>query len=418
MNEKVQIREILQKIVEKTNLDPQIIQQFLNELSSSIEEGLARDGKVRIQDLGIFSLKWHNPRTGRNIQTGEAFEIPGQYKVHFQPMKSLKQAVNHKYAHLKPVILDEIPIQEEEPVTPSEPAHPDFEIAAPVPQPNNSNFSITSEPVSSPPPATSKSSRFDKAPPAQKSIPIPVKRSSPYRRAIIGLSLLFLLLSFLVIYIYIDRFHHAQPQEPGFASENLSADSTQNQLTEKTINPIPMDSSTKDLAKVEPTNPPTSDLKTEPVNKNSLVTNAQNPDPALGVSDKLKLYRINPGDNLWDLANQYYADPYWWPYIYQSNLSDLSNPDILDIGLSLKIPLLEGNVLSPSLDEQKQLALGYFNAYLVYQQLPDRRAFPFIKQAILYDSTLLNSRRYEIAITDLQRLHLLRDQLKKEYSGK
>ncbi|MBN2088432.1 HU family DNA-binding protein [candidate division KSB1 bacterium] len=389
MNEKIQIREILESIIEKTGADSELIQQFLNELSSSIEEGLARDGKARIQDLGTFTLKWHNPRTGRNVQTGEAIEIPGQYKVHFQPMKSLKQAVNHKYAHLKPVILDEIVIEEKQ-IQATEIAQPELPLATPFIKADlpveDKQFSASHQIPVPPEP--------EKTAPEPKTTPVPVRRkaSNPYRRAIIGLTLLFLLLSFLVIYVYFDRFRHAQPLEPHITQKNLTEDSTQTQLAESIETPSVDNTS------------PLSDYQRK-------ISNPPN-------SSQLKSYQINPGDNLWNLANHYYADPYWWPYIYQSNLSDLPNPDMLDIGQSLKIPPLRTNVLSPSPDEQKKLALGYFNAYLVYQKISKQQAFPFIRQAILYDSTLLSSRRYEIAATDLQKLYLMRDQLKKEYSGK
>lgn len=389
MNEKIQIREILDSIVEKTGADPEVIQQFMNELSASIEEGLARDGKVRIQNFGTFTLKWHGPRTGRNVQTGESIEIPGQYKVHFQPMKTLKKAVNHKYAHLKPVILDEIVIEEKQIQAP-ESAQPELPPATPLVE---TTLSVEDK-LLSPSSQITIPAQPEKTVPNQRTTSVPIRRkaSNPYRRAIIGLTLLFLLLSFLVIYVYLDRFHHALPLEPRITQKNLIEDSTQTQLAERNMN-----SSVKNV---------------------SPLMDYQNQNSEVSITDRQKFYQINPGDNLWDLANQYYADPYWWPYIYQSNLSSLSNPDILDIGQSLRIPLLKHNTASPSVDEKKELALGYFNVYLIYQQLPYRRAYPFVKQAILFDSTLLNSHRYEIATADYQRLNLERGQLKKEYSGK
>ncbi len=415
MNEKIQIREILKSIVEKTGADPELIQHFLNELSAAIEEGLARDGKVRIQDLGTFTLKWHNPRTGRNVQTGEAIEIPGQYKVHFQPMKSLKLAVNHKYAHLKPVMLDEIVTEETESTQFMQTTQPEL----PLTQSDHSliETNLSSQENELSPPPMPIPSHTEKGTSGQHPIPVPLRKkpSNPYRRAIVGLSLLLLLLSFLVIYLYLDRFRQAQPFAPQLTQNDRMADLTQTQPGEKGDNSTLMDSSKPQIVDAAPPNQSTA---VAPIERTVALSDQKSRTSELANSGGLKFYQINPGDNLWDLAGQYYADPFWWPYIYQSNLSDLPNPDVLDIGQNLKIPALRRNVLSPSPDEQKKLALGYFNAYLVYQKISEQQAFPFIRQAILYDSTLLSSRRYEIATSDYQRLYLMRDQLKKEYSGK
>jgi hypothetical protein len=352
---------------------------------------------------------------GRNIQTGENYEIPGQYKVHFQPMKSLKQAVNHKYAHLKPVILDEILIKEDELTKVSETGQSELPLVTPVPFTVEANLSGQENELSPPPMLFQP--HAEKGTSGQHPIPVPLRKkpSNPYRRAIVGLSLLFLLLSFLVIYLYLDRFRHAQPFAPQLTQNDRIADSTQTQQEKKNDNSKLMDSSEPQIANATPVEPSTA---TPPIARTVTLSDQKSRNTELANSNGLKFYQINPGDNLWDLAGQYYADPFWWPYIYQSNLTDLPNPDVLDIGQNLKIPALRTNVLSPSPDEQKELALGYFNAYLVYQKISEQQAFPFIRQAILYDSTLLSSRRYEIAATDLQKLYLMRDQLKKEYSGK
>jgi proteasome lid subunit RPN8/RPN11 len=50
-------------------------------------------------------------------------------------------------------------------------------------------------------------------------------------------------------------------------------------------------------------------------------------------------YRVQAGDNLWDLAQTFYGDPHAWPKILDANGARLSDPDDLSIGQVLDIPI-------------------------------------------------------------------------------
>ncbi|MDP1635946.1 MAG: HU family DNA-binding protein, partial [Gallionellaceae bacterium] len=60
---------------------------------------------------------------------------------------------------------------------------------------------------------------------------------------------------------------------------------------------------------------------------------------------------VSPGDTLWAIAATRLGDPYWWPVIYAENRSELShhNPDLIDSGITLRIPVLAGSVSSPKI---------------------------------------------------------------------
>jgi integration host factor subunit alpha len=55
-----------------------------------IEDGLVRDGEVKIMGLGTFTLRRKRARMGRNPKTGQPAEIAARNVVSFRPSKNLK----------------------------------------------------------------------------------------------------------------------------------------------------------------------------------------------------------------------------------------------------------------------------------------------------------------------------------------
>ena len=65
--------------------------------------------------------------------------------------------------------------------------------------------------------------------------------------------------------------------------------------------------------------------------------------PSLSISKKPKekekkyeLYTVVEGDSLSSIAEKFYGDLYRWPVILEYN--DLANPDLIEVGMVLKIP--------------------------------------------------------------------------------
>jgi nucleoid-associated protein YgaU len=50
-------------------------------------------------------------------------------------------------------------------------------------------------------------------------------------------------------------------------------------------------------------------------------------------------YRVQLGDSLWDLAHTFYGDLLQWTRILDAKWSNIADPDRLEIGLLLEIPL-------------------------------------------------------------------------------
>lgn len=107
MSAKISGRDFAASIARKTGRGTGDVTLFLRELQSVVEQGLTEDGQVKISGLGTFRLVWNEPRRSVNVQTGEAMEIAGHYKVSFTPDASLRDLVNEPLAHLEMVELSD-----------------------------------------------------------------------------------------------------------------------------------------------------------------------------------------------------------------------------------------------------------------------------------------------------------------------
>jgi nucleoid DNA-binding protein len=85
---------------------------------------------------------------------------------------------------------------------------------------------------------------------------------------------------------------------------------------------------------------------------------------------------VSPGDTLWGIAATRLGDSEWWPIIYAENRPELSlhNPDLIDSGITLRIPALAGSVNSPGAADLRLKMNGYQIAADDYQKLGNPRA--------------------------------------------
>jgi nucleoid DNA-binding protein len=92
---------------------------------------------------------------------------------------------------------------------------------------------------------------------------------------------------------------------------------------------------------------------------------------------------VSPGDTLWAIAATRLGDPYWWPVIYAENRPELSrrNPDLIDSGITLRIPVLAGSVNSPDAADLHLKANAYQIVADDYRKLGNPRAAEYEKVA-------------------------------------
>jgi nucleoid DNA-binding protein len=92
---------------------------------------------------------------------------------------------------------------------------------------------------------------------------------------------------------------------------------------------------------------------------------------------------VSPGDTLWAIAATRLGDPYWWPVIYAENRPELTrrNPDLIDIGITLRIPVLAGSVNSPTVADLRLRTSGCQIVAHDYRKLGNPRATAYEKDA-------------------------------------
>lgn len=84
--------------------------------------------------------------------------------------------------------------------------------------------------------------------------------------------------------------------------------------------------------------------------------------------DVLASHRIERGDTLWDLAEEYWNSRHLWPDLYTVNADRLEDPDDLTVGATLEIPepLMRDGQLGE--DAQEYLLDSYIQAYNAYRR--------------------------------------------------
>lgn len=85
---------------------------------------------------------------------------------------------------------------------------------------------------------------------------------------------------------------------------------------------------------------------------------------------------VSPGDTLWGIASTTWGDPFWWPVIYAENRPELSrrNPDLINKGITLRIPVLGGSVNSPNAADLRLKTNAYRIVADDYRKLDNPRA--------------------------------------------
>ena len=74
-------------------LPKKITKEVIASFLETIENNVADGRKVRIDKVGILTVKDRAARKGRNPQTGEEIKIPASKKISFRVAKSLKERV-------------------------------------------------------------------------------------------------------------------------------------------------------------------------------------------------------------------------------------------------------------------------------------------------------------------------------------
>ena len=81
-------KELLQKIVEKTNFTHSEAKKFLEAFKETISTHVS-DEDIKIYKFGRFYSQKSKERKGRNPKTGESIVIPARWTVRFKASRNL-----------------------------------------------------------------------------------------------------------------------------------------------------------------------------------------------------------------------------------------------------------------------------------------------------------------------------------------
>lgn len=85
--------DLVAQIASKVSITKAAAERTLNAVLVSIEEVLAKEGKLTLTGFATLSVESRKARKGRNPRTGEMITIPASKVVKFRPGKALKDAV-------------------------------------------------------------------------------------------------------------------------------------------------------------------------------------------------------------------------------------------------------------------------------------------------------------------------------------
>ena len=87
--------ELIAKIADLLGVSKKLAAEFVNTFTSTVVEGVKKDGEVRIQGFGTFKLSKRAAREGVNPQNpSQKIKIPARNVPTFKAGSEFKKAVN------------------------------------------------------------------------------------------------------------------------------------------------------------------------------------------------------------------------------------------------------------------------------------------------------------------------------------
>lgn len=346
MSDKITYNKLVDLVTGKVDHSNAETERYLKALVDVINEGLERDGEVRIAKWGKFQLKWMDERPGYNPQTGERMTIPGHYRVTFSAYKPLREAVNEPYSHLEPKLLGG---QETQDTAESGKSQSKTTTRESTPQESVAASEVISAERNKSEPAT------------KRSVAAHRTQQRPERnRWILPLMLLLLVLIAASGY-WIWR--SPSQSTPGIAQKEQPA------LTHNTSTADQNAEGNQQQATKAPSNKKTSSKK--------------------DASPENTTYTVKNNDNLWGIAQDKLNDAYLWPWIYQKNDDVIPDPDTIYAGLQLDLPRPEGEAGNYSKSDSAAIARAYIQTYRYFNKHHSPRARYYLWAAHHYDKDII-----------------------------
>lgn len=107
MQKKLLLKDLAKYLAADSKLTEQASEEFIRLFFSTIQDGLNKDGQVKIKGWGTFKVIETSDRTSVDVSTGNRITIDGYKKLTFVPEASLKDIINKPFSSFETVPLDE-----------------------------------------------------------------------------------------------------------------------------------------------------------------------------------------------------------------------------------------------------------------------------------------------------------------------
>jgi nucleoid DNA-binding protein len=350
MNEKFSLSDIARLLAEQVSIEPAKSENFINVLIELINDGIRRDGIIRIKGFGTFKIVLVKERESIHENTGERIIIPAHHKLSFIPDDELKYLINQHFSAFKTEVIS----------NPSEASSlSENSIEDEVSDDNDEIQENTAPPSIIP---------IDKE---LKNIPpsIPVRTENKpviksvitprHRKKISSLMHLYIMLGILILicigciwYYFVYRPYnsyssYAENYNTKTSNEfTLPADTTdvkQEESPELSEDSVAIKNNADILSKVNPDQQSTNSSSGNTTNAVAEERQTTSKPAASASSNKvLAKVKMESGSRLTLLAQKYYGNKIFWVYIYDYNKDRIgSNPDNVKAGIELSIPSKE-----------------------------------------------------------------------------
>ena|ERR1700731_497981 len=91
--ENVSTKQIATELAKKHDLSNKAAGEIIDDFVAITTRHLKKGARIRINGLGILTVRKRAARMGRNPATGEQIKIKASKKVAFRPSKELKESV-------------------------------------------------------------------------------------------------------------------------------------------------------------------------------------------------------------------------------------------------------------------------------------------------------------------------------------
>ena len=385
MIERLSTQELIEKVIESCGVTRKLAEDWIRVLPVIIEEGLARDGEVKVRGLGLFKLKWVDRRIARNLKTGEEMEVPAHSRVTFVPETRLKERINEDFKFLTYQLIGEGAVgqqadsskqsavssqrQTANGIRPTDISQQSA-ISSQRPTANGQRpTEISQQPAVSselPTAAVQGSEELKKEPEVIIPPPPETKRTKIHWL----IPLVFFLIVILAVIFY---FRNCRGPLVFTPKDN----------SELELRPATTPAATPEV-RLTDTVPEASDtLLNEPSTDSRQPAAADMPQPAPGDNPPTASKTVvTQGDWLFQLAREYYGNPFLWTLIYSENKKLIDDPQKVLDGVTLTIPPLEGTGRKLTRNDSLRVAEGYRLVTEYYESVNDMARAAEYRQGI------------------------------------